>query len=202
MEVGIAISAKQGRPVTCTKGCFGCCRELVYAERREAVELIERTVRDGLDAVARLWVLTGEWRDRFFKTGMHKVGTCSAGIAKESDVNRALQYRKAMLWCPLLKDGVCTQYEARPYGCRVHFATGPRIACEDDKLRPNQIFMFLNQECSLRLNIGAMAELTDGFPRAIMQFDHLGVWLAHILLGETRRSMAEWDAQFTPEESP
>lgn len=173
------------RPVTCKAGCFHCCREPVYADREEAVHIIE-----GIDDRTELTAAVQKWWDAFFGNGLETISP-----HEQTDNRGLMRYRAARLWCPLLKEGLCSHYSRRPIACRLHLATGSAIRCADDKLRNTQKFAQLQE------NVDAMREAMriecDNAPQALFQYDHLGVWLAHLLLGKTERTAAGRDLLVT-----
>ena len=65
----------------------------------------------------------------------------------------------------------------------MHFALGHPAKCEKDQERPKQRFLVTST-----WPIEIMGALADNAPSALFEFDHLGVWLAILLLGETERS--------------
>ena len=163
---------------TCGKGCFHCCREPVYAQRQE--------VRDIVSA------MTNEERDRI----KSKVRTWLTGFAVNGfgDQHRpkADKYRSCFLWCPLLaEDGSCSVYDRRPIECRLHLARGPRLYCEDDKLRSKQEFI-MPEGLIHAIMTAQVCALQDG---ESLTWDHLGILLAEELLGEEFPTASRFQVQ-------
>lgn len=175
-------SAKRGRPMTCHEGCHYCCREPVWVERTEA-EAMVATAPDPAGLRAR----TEAWWARFREIG---------GLAMPRPVERYMSalpaYRRANLWCPFLVERRCSSYAWRPAGCRLHIAVGPVSHCSDDAKRPGQLFMESPAHESAVV-LRAHGELCQHAPRALFQYDHLGVWLKEMLLGDKTRSESAQD---------
>jgi len=158
--------ARKGIVPSCRRGCFACCYEPVYAERREAALALEAA--EALPEEER-----AEIRERI-RTWMDAI---KASAILQAETPHVADYRKLRLPCPFLKDGECRIYADRPMGCRTHFAVGPREACEDDGRRLGQQFMYVPD-----ILTGPMFEILDGPGSLVM--DHFGLFLGEILLGE------------------
>jgi hypothetical protein len=116
-------------------------------------------VQEKLDLMKRV----GEWLAKFLENHFETVHRPGAFV-----------YRAAMLWCPLLKDGLCTVYDRRPIECRLFFAQGDPNKCADDRLRPKQKFMESPELVNIIMG-QYMLTLPDG---ATDDYDHIGVLLA------------------------
>jgi len=155
--------------VTCGKGCSACCSEPVYAERREA-ELAAQAIgkmpypqREATKARIREW--------------LERIKEAPEILAQETP--HVLVYRQLRLPCPLLQGALCSIYQDRPWGCRLHTAVGPRENCEDDSKRLSQLYAYvpdaLTQKSSLVVLGGDGGEL---------EMEHFGLLLAELVLGE------------------
>lgn len=165
--------------VSCRAGCSACCSEPLYVERREATFLVEALPIGKRDALAES---VRRWWDSFFAAGLHH----SKPDAQEGNYTALMNYRAKRLPCPLLRaDLLCGAYEARPISCRTHLALKSPRRCEDDAQRPRQEFLLVAPSSHLRLLMMLVSE-----PVTMLEFDHLGIWLGHILLGKTERSAA------------
>jgi hypothetical protein len=173
------MTAEQGRPVTCRAGCFHCCLEPMYADLTEAQAImaaIPDEKRPGVYARTRAWVA------RFEEHGLHAIGSKPS----PNDYGALLKYRAARLPCPLVEDGRCIAYAHRPFGCRTHSAIGSPSRCADDAQRPKQTFL----KTDPRMIVALTGSLVEGMPFALLQFDHLGVWLAEIQRIQAPRTKA------------
>lgn len=186
-------SRRMGKPVTCKAGCFHCCREPLTVELEEA-RLIVSTMSEAERAEVAPKVQA--WWDGFF-AGLHlepspiDMEAAAPGVV-------LYRYRAAMLWCPLLKDGLCGKYAVRPIGCRVHNVIGNPKHCADDDKRRKQLFMQTKEDAAVMSY--AMGIQCQAAPKAFFAYDYLGVWLGHLLLGKTQRSAAARDLLITQRE--
>lgn len=126
-------AARHGSPivVSCTKGCFACCKEPCWASQDEVDYAVDNIPEAELNGVKER---TKEWLDRVQKSGMDKI----------SEPN-VFQWRAINAWCRSLKTVSAWSHKQRPLACRGHMALGPRQNCEDDELRKNQLFVQVPQ---------------------------------------------------------
>lgn len=176
--------ALAGLATTCGKGCFHCCREAVEACKGEAEYALE-----GLSPEARAAVAE---RTRRWLT----IVKASGGLTEPRSAMYATRWREMKAWCPFLENGECSVYERRPVACRTFYALNDPKFCEPDG-RPQQRF--------------ATSIETAGYTTAALledqgwvAHDHLGLWLAEILLGKSVRSARaqEMRVTLTPSENP
>ena len=154
---------QDGHRATCSKGCFACCREPVYAERGEVSHIVEHLQPQQRVA---LEARTQEWLQRFN----------AAGISKGEHRPDVVAYRAHMLWCPLLVNGMCSVYKQRPIACRSHLAIKDRMFCESDSMR-------LSQKFATSPEAEIAAALTIVGDSRTVHFDHLGILLGNELFG-------------------
>jgi Fe-S-cluster containining protein len=126
---GAELSAMEGRPVSCAKGCGACCRQLVplaHAEAHRIAALLEELpeprraeVKErfaaalrGVEAAGLLPALDG--RVRWEPGGATGVG---------------LEYFRLGIACPFLEDESCSIYEERPIACREYLVTSDPVHC-------------------------------------------------------------------------
>lgn len=169
LEVVFKSPSTEKLTVTCSKGCSACCSEPVYAEKREAelaaqvIEKMPHAAREEAKAKIRQW--------------LERVKTAPEILAKE--MPGVLEYRKLRLPCPLLKGGLCSIYQDRPWGCRLHNAVGPRENCEDDARRLSQMYAYVPDILAQPSSISIL-----GPNGGTLEMDHFGLLLAEVLLGE------------------
>lgn len=169
MKKAVAETYRNGYFVACGRGCFACCFEPAHVTRQEAELLVERLQAMPPEEKERVRAAAAEWMDRFRAAGLEKLS--------DPDV---FSYRAARLACPFLRNGECSVYSARPIACRGHVAIGDREECQDDARRKNQRFIFVNEGVAYAYAMVAQEEP--------IVFDHLGVWLAELLLGRQEPS--------------
>jgi len=187
MVAVVRTTTRLGNPPTCHRGCFHCCKEPVMAERSEAVGLVD-TLTDPA-ARAEVTARTAAWWEMFWGAQLDE-----APVSWEQDGTELARYRAQKIWCPFLHGTECRAYAVRPISCRVHLAIRHPSRCADDAARTHQKFVLTAQEPEIMVRA---ASLMTGDAPGLLQFDHLGVWLAHVLLGKTERSQAAVDLSIT-----
>ncbi len=95
----------QGVQVACSKGCDWCCYQPVFANNFEMLHLI-RHIRQKLSSTQIGNILK-------------KAAAKNLAVSNLSE-SKLLRHKAA---CPLLENGVCTVYEARPMACRIYLST-------------------------------------------------------------------------------
>jgi len=126
--IDVAVEA-QDEPVSCTKGCSACCRQLVPISTVEAraihalVQALEEPRRSTVvarfeDACRRMEAAGLMDRLRDF-----------ARIAKEDMVAFGIDYLGRGVPCPFLEDESCSIYAERPVICREFLVTSDARHC-------------------------------------------------------------------------
>lgn len=100
-----AMAQNQGRPVHCKKGCNYCCHQAVFANSYE-LHYLGNYIKRQFDFSDILRIK--EQADSKNKT------------TSTLDEKSVLNYKSP---CPLLKDGSCSVYAARPMACRIYLST-------------------------------------------------------------------------------
>jgi hypothetical protein len=168
--------AKQKVVSTCSKGCSACCSEPVYTSKAEA-----RLALSKLPGVSLPWV-TGQTRSW--------LATAQASGILDNPEPHVMDYLAVGLPGPFLKDKLCLVYKYRPLGCRSHCATLPAEFCSTARLQQRYA---RSPELLAKAGQAIFAASPTG--------DHLGVWLARLLLQAPVQSAAHvsvdrlWAAQ-------
>jgi Fe-S-cluster containining protein len=110
-----------GQTVPCTRGCAACCRYLVPLSGPEALRLDEEL--SNMPAPRRNAVR------RAFARAAQRVGSAGPPPAADGLKAVAAWYAEMDLDCPLLQDGLCSIYPARPIVCREFLVTSPAELC-------------------------------------------------------------------------
>lgn len=181
VDQALRITRKRGHKVPCADGCAACCYEPVYVERREAQALVDALAGQREELTRR----TQEWWNAFFQGGFNS----KVRPRKGEGYAALLAYRSARLACPVLRSNLCSAYATRPVSCRSHLALGSRRGCEDNELRTKQQFVEIDSEA----HVVALYAIDPESTKVLLEFDHLGIWLGHILLGKKERSAAGED---------
>jgi len=95
---------KQGTPVHCKKGCEWCCHQPVFALSYE-MDYLNHFFRENFDEQLQL-----EIRKRAEQKRQ------KLGFLNEKEI------LNSKFPCPLLEDGACSAYPARPMACRIYLS--------------------------------------------------------------------------------
>lgn len=101
----VALAERQNLGVACHKGCQWCCHQAVYANSYELHFLSEKIKTRFASEKILKWVEIAETK-----------------FAATSVMNEE-ELAKFKAPCPLLEDGACSVYEARPMACRIYLST-------------------------------------------------------------------------------
>jgi Fe-S-cluster containining protein len=128
-----AASDASGRPVSCSNGCGGCCRQPVSISLIEARALanlvaqmpeprrqeVRRRFAEGQARLAQSGVLAGD----------HSAPAPEFPLATTASQRLIAAWFALQIVCPFLEDESCSIYEDRPLICREHMVTTPASAC-------------------------------------------------------------------------
>ncbi|HKJ40463.1 MAG TPA: YkgJ family cysteine cluster protein [Sunxiuqinia sp.] len=106
------LAKKQGISIQCKKGCCWCCHQPVFANSHEI-----------------------QYLSNFIKTNFSKMAIENIrrkAIEKNQQTSKLRQeiLLKNKGACPLLKNGTCTAYSARPMACRIYLSTKVKTCIE------------------------------------------------------------------------
>jgi Fe-S-cluster containining protein len=96
---------KQGIRVACHKGCGWCCHQTVYANSYEMHYLAE--------------YIKSNFTEEEQQKAMERAQQKNEKVKSLSDTE-VLNYKSP---CPLLVEGTCSAYKARPMACRIYLST-------------------------------------------------------------------------------
>jgi Fe-S-cluster containining protein len=141
--VGRAVQAveKEGKTVSCRKGCGACCRQLVPLTEIEA-----RQIRDLVDNLPE--PRRSEIRARFAEARRRLEGTPVLEKLLNPDrftdgdlkaVDLGLDYFRLGIACPFLEDESCSIHPDRPIKCREYLVTSPAEHCADPSRETVQV---------------------------------------------------------------
>ena len=131
--ISIAVDefTKDGKQISCKKGCGACCAQLVpisEIETREIAKLIKsypkpkkKALMDKFNAAKKQFVDEGIWE---LLTNPEKIS---------EDQIRPLghAYFSQQIPCPFLEDGACSIHAIRPLSCREFLVTSDPIYCSN-----------------------------------------------------------------------
>ena len=101
----IALAERQNIKVACFKGCHWCCHQAVFANSYELHFLSEKIKKD---------FNPEDLTDVIAKTD------AKYRITSNLSDDDILKYKAP---CPLLQEGACSAYAARPMACRIYLST-------------------------------------------------------------------------------
>jgi Fe-S-cluster containining protein len=101
----IEFAQNQSQPIHCTKGCEWCCHQPVFALSFE-MDYLTRFIETNFDT---------ETKNRIKLKAESKMN--AFGFLNETDL------LNAKFPCPLLENGACLAYSARPMACRIYLSS-------------------------------------------------------------------------------
>ena len=120
---------RQGKCVSCQKGCGACCRQLVPVspvEARAVARLVEEMpeprqsqIRERFAAARRRLEETGLWQRLNERQDWEAERVSDIGLA----------YFRLGIPCPFLEDESCSIHRDRPLTCREYLVTSPAENC-------------------------------------------------------------------------
>ncbi|MFO0576584.1 MAG: hypothetical protein U1A78_21470 [Polyangia bacterium] len=123
------VSARQGLPIVCSRGCSGCCEELVLVYLPEAAAVTRYLMRPENHA-ARDAFLAGfpAWQKAVGDAAVRMSECVARGDNKGYVERHQAQWRRRIL-CAFNRDGECTVYPVRPLACRNAHAVETPTRC-------------------------------------------------------------------------
>ncbi len=144
----VALAERQKIPVSCHKGCQWCCHQAVYANSYELHFLSEKIkVRFSPENISKL-----------LETAETKFAATS--LMNEEEVAK---YKSS---CPLLENGACSIYEARPMACRIYLSTKLETCLEFYHHPDNE----QNYPALIEFPLQAGRMMNEGFMAALKEY--------------------------------
>jgi Fe-S-cluster containining protein len=129
--VGVAVREveKQGKTISCCKGCGACCRQMVPISESEAWALARLV--DAMPEPRRSIVRArfAEARRRLDVAGLPEQLAAVPGASGEELRPLGLAYFRLGVACPFLEDESCSIHPDRPVACREYLVTSPAEEC-------------------------------------------------------------------------
>lgn len=129
VAIGARDVEREGRGVSCRKGCGACCRQPVPISESEAHAL--RELVDGLPEPRRSEVrarFEGA-RARLAEAGLFEPFKHPVPMAATQKQALALAYFRLGIPCPFLEDESCSIHGDRPVACREYLVSSPAVHC-------------------------------------------------------------------------
>ena len=129
--------AREGKAISCAKGCGACCRQPVPVGEAEAIALAElvAAMPSGRQAAVRGRFDAGI--ARLAEAGLlGRVRRMSQMPDDEPRHRLGVAYHRLQIACPFLDDESCSIHPHRPLGCREYLVTSPAAHCSTPEERP------------------------------------------------------------------
>ena len=112
---------ENGTVPSCKKGCCHCCQHHILMDRAEAHVLMQFVRRElSSDQINDLRHRTHQW---------HALDQSSPGRTPSATIQAPVDLSDYTRCCPLLVNGACIAYSARPVVCRVHLVSSDPQLC-------------------------------------------------------------------------
>lgn len=144
----VALAERQNIKVACFKGCHWCCHQAVFANSYELHFLSERIKKN---------FNSEELADLIAKTD------AKHAITSELSEDKVLLFKSP---CPLLRDGSCSSYAARPMACRIYLSTKLETCLEFYHHPENEA----NFPALIDFPLRAGKMMNEGFRAALKEF--------------------------------
>ncbi|HYK92203.1 MAG TPA: YkgJ family cysteine cluster protein [Acidobacteriota bacterium] len=135
IHLAVTSEARQGRQVSCRKGCGACCRQAVPVSPPEAWMLRDLIASFAPDRRATVLQRFAQIRQRLEQEGFGQ-RSLPTSAGKEQVQALGLDYFRLGLPCPFLEDESCSIHPQRPSSCREYLVTSPAAFCVDPGLNP------------------------------------------------------------------
>lgn len=129
VDVAVSKVEKEGKTITCNKGCGACCRQLVPLAWSEAHQL-RRLIND-LPEPRRAEVRArfAAARQRLAEAGLLEILLRPESLSEAERKELGLRYFSLGIACPFLADESCSIHSDRPLSCREYLVTSPAAHC-------------------------------------------------------------------------
>jgi Fe-S-cluster containining protein len=158
----VALAERQNMRVACHKGCHWCCHQAVYANSYELHFLSEKIKSRFSKEQISEWIEAAE---------------AKSAVTSQMDEEEISTYKSP---CPLLKNGACSVYDARPMACRIYLSTKLNTCLEFYQHPENK----LNYPALIDFPLRAGRMMNEGFMAALKGY---GIETAEFRLEEGLR---------------
>ena len=141
----VALAGRQKMGVACHKGCHWCCHQAVYANSYELHFLSEKIKSHFSTEKISSWIEASEAKH---------------GVTSKMNEEEISSYKSS---CPLLENGACSIYEARPMACRIYLSTQLKTCTEFYQHPENK----LNYPALIDFPLRAGRMMNEGFMAAL-----------------------------------
>ena len=141
----VALAERQNIGVACKKGCHWCCHQAVYANSYELHFLSEKIKTRFSTEIISKWI---------------KAAEAKSNTTTKMNEEEISKYKSP---CPLLEDGACSVYDARPMACRIYLSTKLETCLEFYHHPENE----LNYPALIDFPLRAGRMMNEGFRAAL-----------------------------------
>lgn len=144
----IALASRQNSEVACFKGCHWCCHQAVFANSYELHFLSEK-------------IKTNFTKEEL--SGIIERTEAKYNMTSKLNDEEVLKFKSP---CPLLRDGACSIYEARPMACRIYLSTKLQTCLEFYHHPENET----NYPALIDFPLRTGQMMNEGFSAALKEF--------------------------------
>lgn len=127
-DVAVEREAREGRHVSCQKGCGACCRQVVPLSPPEAWLIADLVAGLPPARQAEVRAAFAAASDTLARTGV-KAALSARMERVEQMTSAAMDYFRLQIACPFLRDESCSIHPYRPSICREYMVTSPAENC-------------------------------------------------------------------------
>ncbi len=131
MQISVDKINREGKEVSCAKGCAACCRRLVPVTESEAyllLELIGTMPKKQRNAVWQRFDDAIDMLEDFeYVELLEEINDMNGEQLRDLEE----KYFQLGIPCPFLEKESCSIYHNRPLACREHLVTSPAANCSD-----------------------------------------------------------------------
>ena len=134
VDMSVKATEKEGKQISCRKGCGACCSQLVPITKLEA-NYLKKVVRKMPDS--RQSVIHTKFKEALKQLAEAKLLEKlkrPQNLNKDQRIQLGLDYFKLDIPCPFLEDQSCSIHSDRPMACREYLVTSPVKSCSEPHL--------------------------------------------------------------------
>jgi Fe-S-cluster containining protein len=131
VDIAVNNFTKDGKTISCAKGCGACCVQLVPisdTEAREITKLIKTYSKEKKEIILDKFETA---KKQLTEAGLWETLSQPQNINDEQINTLGLKYFAQQIPCPFLEDGACSIHQVRPLSCREFLVTSPAIHCSN-----------------------------------------------------------------------
>jgi Fe-S-cluster containining protein len=158
----LELADNNGTPVTCSKGCYYCCRQPITGTMPE-IMLISTFLQTNAETRINFMERFKEWRPQVdpinYSANMNRVMTAKTPEEKDRimlEVNQIYDKGK-VVYCPFLDEGICSIYPVRPHVCMTTLTVSDPKKCMEDRTSDEMVMHIFSADMHIADNKFARA---------------------------------------------